>query len=116
MNFSENENRICGTFQKYDSLDDYIDPLYYYMQFIKFGFGRALRDASRLIRNNHLEREKGLKYVKAYDGEFPDTEFQTVLEFLDLSSEEFHQIVDKHRNNEIWEKSGNTYKLKFEIK
>ena len=27
----------CGTFQKYDSLDDYIDPLYYYMQFIKFG-------------------------------------------------------------------------------
>ena len=86
------------------------------MQFIKFGFGRALRDASRLIRNNHLERDKGLEYVKAYDGEFPDTEFQTVLEFLDLSSEEFHQIVDKHRNSEIWEKSGNTYKLKFEIK
>ena len=45
-------------FKKYDSLDDYIDPLYYYMQFIKFGFGRALRDASRLIRNNHLERDK----------------------------------------------------------
>jgi len=113
--FSENETRISGTFQNYDSLDDYIDPLYYYMQFIKFGFGRALRDASRLIRNNHLERDKGLEYVKAYDGEFPDTEFQTILKFLNLTTEEFYKIVDQHRNNEIWEKSGNTYKLKFEI-
>ena len=32
------------------SLDDKIDNLYYYMQFIKFGFGRAVRDASRLIQ------------------------------------------------------------------
>ena len=30
--------------------------------FIKFGFGRALRDASRLIRNKHLNRNTGLEY------------------------------------------------------
>ena len=86
------------------------------MQYIKFGFGRALRDASRLIRNNHLKRQEGLQYVKSYDGEFPDVEFQAVLNYLNLSSEEFNEMVDKHRNDEIWEKSGNTHKLKFEIK
>ncbi len=116
MEFIENKKRISGTFQNYDSLDDYIDPLYYYMQYIKFGFGRALRDASRLIRNNHLKRQEGLQYVKSYDGEFPDVEFQAVLNYLNLSSEEFNEMVDKHRNDEIWEKSGNTHKLKFEIK
>jgi len=116
MNFIENDERISGTFQNYDSLDDYIDPLYYYMQYIKFGFGRALRDASRLIRNKHLDRKKGLEYVNLYDGEFPDKKFQTVLNYLNLTSEQFNIIVDKHRNNEIWEKTGNTHKLKFEIK
>ena len=36
--FKENISRISGTFQNYDSMDDLIDPLYYYMQYIKFGF------------------------------------------------------------------------------
>ena len=116
INFIENDERISGTFQNYDSLDDIIDPLYYYMQYIKFGFGRALRDASRLIRNGHLNRKEGLKYINMYDGEFPDKKFHEVLTYLDLKTEEFHEIVDKHRNDEIWEKTGNTYKLKINIK
>ena len=33
-----------GTFTNFDSLDDKIDDVYYYMQFIKFGFGRTTRD------------------------------------------------------------------------
>ena len=49
--FKENEyGRTEGTFTNFDSLDDKIDDLYYYMQFIKFGFGRATRDASRLVQ------------------------------------------------------------------
>ena len=32
------------TFTDFDSLDDKIDCLYYYMQYIKFGFGRATRE------------------------------------------------------------------------
>ena len=51
-----------------------------------------------------------------YDGEFPDKKFHEVLTYLDLKTEEFHEIVDKHRNDEIWEKTGNTYKLKINIK
>ena len=86
------------------------------MQYIKFGFGRALRDASRLIRNGHLDREKGLKYVKEYDGEFPEKNFQEVLEYLNLDTANFHEIIDKHRNSEIWEKTGNNFKLKINIK
>ena len=48
--------RTPGTFTSFDSLDDKSDDLYYYMQYIKFGFGRAVRDVCRIIQNGRLTR------------------------------------------------------------
>ena len=93
-----------------------MDPLYYYMQYIKFGFGRALRDSSRLIQNKHLNRDKALLYVKKYDGEFPEEDLHKILEYLDCSLIEFNENIEKHRNSEIWHLKGNEYKLNFDIK
>ena len=44
------KNRSDGTFTNFDSLDDKIDNVYYFMQYVKFGFGRATRDSSRMIQ------------------------------------------------------------------
>lgn len=104
--------RTEGTFTNHDSLDDKMDDLYYYMQYVKFGFGRCIRDASRFIQNGHLTREEGLELCKKYDGEFPARYFQEVLEFLSLSETEFHQIVDKHRNKEIWQLHNDQWMLR----
>ena len=98
------ENRSTGTFTNFDSLDDKIDDLYYYMQYIKFGFGRCIRDASRFIQNGHLKRENALDLVKKFDGEFPKRNYDSFLNYLSLSDEEFQEIVDKHRNPEVWRK------------
>ena len=68
---TEPTGRTEGTFTNFDSLDDKIDTLYYYMQYIKFGFGRATRDACRMIQNNQLSREKAIEYARKYDNEFP---------------------------------------------
>ena len=97
--------RTSGTFTNFDSLDDKIDDLYYYMQFIKFGFGRCSRDCSRFIQNGHLSRKKAIEHVKNYDGEFPKKNLAEVLEFLHLKKSEFLDIIDKHRNEEIWYKN-----------
>ncbi len=105
--------RTDGTFTNFDSLDDKIDTLYYYMQYIKFGFGRAARDASRLIQNGHLTREQGLEYVRLYDHEFPSTYFAEQLDYLGLTEEEFHKIVDLHRNPEIWENRAGVWHLRY---
>ena len=113
--FNESNDRISGTFQNYDSMDDHIDPLYYYMQYIKFGFGRCLRDASRLVQNNHLSRKDALSFIKKYDGEFPQNVLDKCLDYLNLDLIKFNEIIDKHRNKEIWKKDGNLFKLKFEI-
>ncbi|MEK9673579.1 MAG: N-acetyl sugar amidotransferase [Rhodospirillaceae bacterium] len=113
IDFQLAENgRTDGTFTNFDSLDDKIDNLYYYMQFIKFGFGRAVRDACRMIQNNHMTREKGLELARRYDAEFPKSYHDEHLDYLSLSEAEFQEIVDKHRDPQIWENRGNEWVLK----
>ena len=113
---TDKEGRSQGTFTNFDSLDDKIDDLYYYMQYIKFGFGRCIRDVNRFIQNGHLNREEGLDLIKKYDGEFPSRYNEDVCNFLDIDELTFEDIINKHRNKEIWETVDNSWKLKFEIK
>ncbi|WP_421782398.1 N-acetyl sugar amidotransferase [Kiloniella litopenaei] len=103
--------RTDGTFTNFDSLDDKIDTLYYYMQYIKFGFGRAVRDGSRMVQNNHLSREKALEFAKLYDDEFPHTYYREQLEYLNLSDEECRKIIDLHRNSEIFTETDKGWQL-----
>src|SRR6185369_7563293 len=58
--FEANEARTEGTYSKYNSIDDRLDPLHYYTTFVKFGIGRASYDAAQEIRNGHLTREEGV--------------------------------------------------------
>ncbi len=109
-------DRTEGTFTNFDSLDDKIDDLYYYMQYIKFGFGRCSRDASRMINSGHLTREKGIEYLKEYDGEFPKRHLTDVLKYYNISEIELETIINKHRNEEIWKQSNNDWTLNLEIK
>jgi N-acetyl sugar amidotransferase len=107
--------RTPGTFTNFDSLDDKTDNLYYYLQYIKFGFGRGVRDASRMIQNKHLTREQALELCKKYDGEFPDEYLSDVLEYLHMSKQELLEIVDKHRNPEIWKFENGQWKLRYPL-
>ncbi len=109
------QGRTDGTFTNFDSLDDKTDNVYYYLQFIKFGFGRAVRDASRMIQNTHLTRDDGLRLAQLYDAEFPRTYFAENLAYLGLTPEEFTEIVDKHRNLEIWKREAGTWKLRYPL-
>ena len=86
------------------------------MQFIKFGFGRAIRDASRHIQNNIFTREEGLDLAKKYDGEFPKENLNLVLEYLDISESSFYEIINKHRNEEVWRKKNNDWELINKLK
>lgn len=107
------KGRTDGTFTDFDSLDDKIDNLYYYLQFIKFGFGRATRDACRMIQNGQMSRAEGLELARKYDDEFPETHFQDNIDYLGVTATEFAEMVDQHRNQEIWKREGNQWKLRL---
>jgi N-acetyl sugar amidotransferase len=110
--YRNGRGRTYGTFTDFDSLDDTMDDLYYYMQYIKFGFGRCLRDCARQIQRNRMSQEDAFDLISKYDGEYPVESIQPTLEFLEINEIELTKIIDLHRRPDIWERSGNTWKLK----
>lgn len=89
--------RTEGTYSKYNSIDDKIDDLHYYTTHVKFGLGRASYDASQEIRNNHITREEGLALAKKFDGERPKRYLKDVLDYIEMTEEEFDNLLDKFR-------------------
>jgi N-acetyl sugar amidotransferase len=104
--------RSDGSFEGFDSIDDCIDDLDYYMMYVKFGFGRASRMASRLIQNGHLTREQGMQLVRRYDGEFPRRYLWQICDYLGMTEQEIRDVADKHRNPEIWMQEDGQWKLR----
>lgn len=106
------DGRTPGTFTSFDSLDDKSDNLYYYMQYIKFGFGRTVRDACRMIQNDQMTRDEALALTRRYDGEFPEENLDEMLEYMHMDRAEFVSIVDRHRNLELWSRDAGSWRLR----
>ena len=85
------------------------------MQYIKFGFGRCLRDTSRLLQHNHLDRKTALDYIKKYDGEFPERYFKDILDYLNLSESSFFRYCNSARSPHLWKKIKNKWKLRHTV-
>lgn len=113
--FKSNTERTQGSYSKYSSIDDKLDTLHYYTTLIKFGIGRATYDASQEIRTNKITREEGVALVKKYDLEFPDLYFNDTLEYMNITSDQFWETIDKNRPEHIWEKKDNFWKLKKQV-
>ena len=110
INFKTAERgRTYGTFTNYDSLDDYTDDLYYYLNYIKFGYGRGIRDLSRHIQNEEIAREEAIILAQKYDGEFPEESIPPILDYMGIDRDEFNKIIDSHRTPSIWSQSDGTW-------
>ncbi len=108
-------HRTEGTYSKYNSIDDKIDDLHYFTTYVKFGLGRASYDAAQEIRNKHLTREEGVALVKKYDGEYPQRYLKEVLDYLEITEEQFLTTVDSFRSPHLWEKTEAGWKLRNPI-
>ena len=109
------DGRSEGTYSKYASLDDQLDGPHYYLSYIKFGIGRATSDAAHEIRDGHITREEAVALVHRYDGEFPKKYFNVFLEYLDITEEKFHEVVDSYRPPHLWEKVDGEWALQHQV-
>lgn len=115
--FQAMPRRTEATYSKYASIDDLTDPWHYYLMLIKFGIGRATSDAAHEIRDGHLTREEGVALVRRFDCEFPHRTFKVFLEYLDVTEEEFWEIVNAYRSMSphIWEQASGEWRLKRQV-
>lgn len=105
--FKANTERTQGSYSKYSSIDDKIDPFHYFTTLIKFGIGRATYDAAQEVRNDKIDREEGVLLVEKFDQEFPNKFFKEFLEYIDTSEEDFQVTVDKYRSPHLWTQDEN---------
>ena len=113
--FSPNTERTQGSYSKYSSIDDKIDPFHYYTTLAKFGLGRASYDAAQEIRNGKITRDEGVALVQKFDQEFPDRFFPEFLEYISHTEESFHATVDSFRSPHLWERTNGVWTLKHAV-
>lgn len=110
--FSPNSERTQGSYSKYSSIDDKIDPFHYYTTLAKFGLGRASYDASQEIRNGKITRDEGVALVEKFDQEFPSRFFPEFLDYVSHTEESFHRTVDSFRSPHLWEFNDESWTLR----
>lgn len=110
-----NTERTEGSYSKYSSIDDKIDPLHYFTTFIKFGIGRATYDASQEIRNQKITREEGVALVHRYDSEFPSRYFKEVLDYMDITEKRFWEVINNARSPHLWKLDNGNWTLRHQV-
>ena len=113
--FNANPMRTEGTYSKYSSIDDKIDPFHYLTTLIKFGIGRCTYDAAQEVRNGKITREEASYLVEKYDTEFPDIYFKEFLSYIGVTEEQFWRTIDKHRSPHIWKKVNGEWVLRHTV-
>lgn len=105
VNFLPNpKGRSEGTFSKYASLDDRIDPYHYYFSYLKFGIARATSDAAHEIREKLIDRDEGFSLVKRYDSEEPSNESKNLfLNYTGLNEDQLKLLCDRWTNERLFE-------------
>lgn len=92
------------TFDTYNDVDcwNYSD-VHDYIKWVKHGYGKVVDHACREIRLRRMTREKGIELVRQYQAREPQN-LQFFLDWLGITENAFHYIVDQHRNPRIWER------------
>lgn len=94
--------RSIGTYSRYTEIDDKIVPFHFYMLYIKFGIGRATYDAAQEVRNGKITRSEAVNLVTKFDGELPEKYLEEFCSYVDISKNEFIEIVDSFRSPHLW--------------
>ena len=90
-----------GTFTNYAQLDDAMQDLHTYLQYVKFGFGRCTSDASIEIRRGRMTREQGVAVVNKLDGTFPWEYLDAYLGYFQMSEENFWHVIRSFVNWDV---------------
>lgn len=93
------------TFTTYENVEcPHCNGMHDYLKWLKFGYGRATDTASNLIRSGKLSRKRAIAMVKELDTQRPE-DLDLMLNFLEMSEEDFVKSVERMRNPKAWKKN-----------
>jgi N-acetyl sugar amidotransferase len=92
------------TFDTYNDVDcwNYSD-VHDYIKWLKHGYSKVVDHACREIRLRHLTRLEAIALVEQYITQ-PPKNLSLFLDWLGITENAFHYIIDQHRNPNLWER------------
>jgi len=89
---------ITGDISGASMLDEEFTNINMMIKFYKFGFGRANDYVCEMIRSGRISREEGIEIVEKYDGICHESVINSFCKYIDITIEDFWNIVNKFVN------------------
>lgn len=111
LGFQECETGPKVGLYNFADLDCNFIIIHHYIKWYKFGMVRLFDNISTEIRNKRMTRAEGIEILKKTKVEPPLEEIKILCDFLKITMEHFWEIMERHRNKNIWKKDakGNWY-------
>lgn len=95
------------TFDSYNDVDCYnYSDVHDYIKYIKHGYSKVTDHACREIRLRRMSRGQGIEMVQKFSIKTPKN-LSLFLDWLGITENSFHYIIDQHRNKKIWHRNEN---------
>lgn len=114
LGLQERPERNVGAYENFSATDTNLISLYFYLMYLKFGFGRTTSEVGNDIRRGAMTRKQALNLVKRLDGEYPAQYIPSYLEYYDMTQEEFDAVIDKWANKNLFDKKDGHWVPTFE--
>jgi N-acetyl sugar amidotransferase len=95
----------------YADIDDEFISVHHFMKWPKFGFTRTFDNLSLEIRNGRMTRDEAVAAIGERGDETPHEDIAALCDFVDISGEQFSEIVERFRNREIWSRRNGTWAI-----
>lgn len=96
----------------YADIDDDFISIHHWMKWYKFGITRSFDNLSLEIRAGRSTRNQALEIIKKNGAERPNQDISKFCAFTGLDQQRFFQIVEAHRNHEIWHRQGAVWSIR----
>jgi N-acetyl sugar amidotransferase len=111
----ERDKRNIGAIENFSATDTDLIHLYFYVMYLKFGFGRTTSEIGNEIRRGAMTRKQAINIVNKFDGEYPEQHIKSYLEYYNMTQELFDSVIDKWANKELFEKKDGRWIPKFQV-
>ncbi len=102
LGLEEREERNIGAIENFSATDTNLIHLYFYLMYIKFGFGRTTSEVGNEIRRKSMSRDQAINIVNSFDGEFPEKHIEEYLDYYNMSESEFFSVLEKWTNKDLF--------------
>lgn len=113
----EKKETSSGSIENFSITDTYLVRLYYYLMYLKFGFGRVISECTNDIRREAMTRNQAINISKKLDGEKPNQDhIKMYLDYYSMDLDTFNDVLDKWANKKLFYKNNEgVWSPKFEI-